>query len=175
MPFVRSSRGAKTQFNAVNISSTLSKAYAYVYGKNLVLHRSKIHEHTQNIIKDLEDKYGASYDSEWKRIYIRTAIIRELTSNANRDIQEAYLELNPHENTERGRYQKHIFNEDSLDPVWNIFIYENESDLDIHLRNKSLSEIGNSIDNKTQKPKKKRVKKIQISKRRSNSSKRLSG
>lgn len=167
MPFVRSSRGAKTQFNAVNISSTLSKAYAYVYGKNLVLHRSKIHEHTQNIIKDLEDKYGASYDSEWKRIYIRTAIIRELTSNANRDIQEAYLELNPHENTERGRYQKHIFNEDSLDPVWNIFIYENESDLDIHLRNKSLSEIGNSIDNKTQKPKKKRVKKIQISKRRS--------
>ena len=59
MPFVRSSRGAKTQFNAVNISSTLSKAYAYVYGKNLVLHRSKIHEHTQNIIKDLEDKYGA--------------------------------------------------------------------------------------------------------------------
>lgn len=165
MPFVRSSRGAKTQFNAVNISLTLSKIYSYIYGKNLVLHRSKIHEHTQNIIKDLEDKYGASYDSEWKRIHIRTAIIKELNQNANRDIQDAYLELNPNDNADRGRYQKHIFNEDSLDPVWNVYVYEKENDIDAQLKNKSLSEIGDIVDNK--KAKRKRIKRTQISKRRS--------
>lgn len=165
MPFVRSSRGAKTQFNAVNVSATLSRVYSHIYGKNLVLYRAKIHDHTHNIIKDLEDKYGASYESEWKRTAIRLSIVKELTEHATREVLNTYLDLNPETNTERGKYQKHIFNEDHVDPVWNVYIYQQETDMDIHMRNKGLSQLGEQVDN--QKPKKKRIRKIQISKRRS--------
>lgn len=162
MPFVRTPRGVKNVFSPAKVSETVTRSYQFVYGQNTILHRQKIIDHTQNIITVLQDKYGAEITSEWKQVDITKETENELKNNSNIDVHEAFLTLNPNFDTEKTSYKKSGVNQSLFDPSWNVYIYREENDAEFFIRLKELKMKGKDTGNI-----KKRIRKVQINKRRS--------
>lgn len=180
MPYVRSSRGSRSQFLPTKVANTISKAYAHVYGTQAAVMRPRVLEHTDAVVQHLRSTLGADPSSEWPRKAIREAIERELRQNANVDVQEAFFDQNP--TTGKVRDERRAAERgwtgfpalpasdeepDEINPTWNVTVWRAMDTAQASAG--TLGAMGRSMARAPRRPTKTTgLRKVQVSQRRSN-------
>lgn len=127
MSFVRSSRGAKSQFSTARIAHFLSSLYLEALGTQTTKWRREIQGHAQAIALFLRQQHGDGPQVEWPRKDILAAIDAELAARAPMAVHEKFLALQDRKKRERQAAEKPAWGgfaarpvpiEGEIDPAW---------------------------------------------------------